>query len=84
MVPGSPRGALRAARSWLGVLANTSRMVSLNCRMLAKPAAKAMSEAARSVLSSRIRAVWARWARASASGGAPSAATRVRLSWRSE
>jgi hypothetical protein len=48
--------------------------VSLNVRMLANPAANAMSLIGSVLVSIRSRAVWARWARASASGPAPSSA----------
>ena len=58
----------RVARRLLGVPANTARTVSLNWRTLANPAAKATSVIGRSVVSSSTRAVWARWARASAIG----------------
>ena len=66
-------GAGRAARPRrdVGVAAYTSRTVSLNCRMLEKPAAKATSANGIGVVSTRIRAVCARRARASASGPAP-------------
>ena len=53
------------------MVANTARTVSLNCRTLAKPAAKATSASGRSVVSIRVRAVCARWARASAWAPAP-------------
>ena len=43
--------AAASARIAEGVAANTSRTVSLNCRMLAKPAAKATSDIGRSVVS---------------------------------
>jgi hypothetical protein len=58
--------------------------VSLNCRTLANPDANATSAIAIGVVSTRSRAVWARWARARASGPAPSSALRTRPSWRSE
>ncbi len=61
----------RASRSCVGVAAKTSRIVALNCLMLAKPAAKAISDSGSSVVSVRMRAVWARCARAMASGPAP-------------
>src|SRR2546423_1265693 len=48
----------RASRSWVGVTAKTSRMVALNCLMLAKPAAKAISDSGRAVGSVRMRAGW--------------------------
>ena len=44
----------------------------MNWRTLAKPAANATSVNGRSVVSISSRAVWARWARARASGPAPS------------
>lgn len=69
----------RRARSSLGDRAKTSRTVSLKVRIEAKPAAKAISAIGRGVVSMRILAVWARWARARASGPAPSSAS----SWRS-
>ena len=55
-------GALVAplARRAVGVCANTSRTVSLNCRMLAKPAANAMSDIGIVVHWMSIRAVVAR------------------------
>ena len=58
-------------RSPVGLAAYTSRMVSLNWRMLAKPAAKATSAKDRSVVSISTRAVCARRDRAIASGPAP-------------
>ena len=64
--------ARRLRRSADGVAANTSRTVSLNWRRLPKPDAAATAGRAMSVVSSRVRAVWARWARAMASGPAPS------------
>ena len=70
-------------RSSLGVAAKTSRMVSLNWRMLAKPAANATSEMGNSVVSMSSLAVWARRARASASGPAPTSAASRRWRWRS-
>ena len=78
----APRAAALSRRS-RGVVAKTARTVSLNCRMLAKPAAKATSESLRSVVSIRVRAVCARWARASAWAPAPTSATSSRCSWRS-
>ena len=69
-------------RRSLGAAAYTSRTVSLNWRTLPKPAAKAMSVMPRSVVSISVRAVCARWARASASGPAPSSSVRIRLRWR--
>jgi len=54
------------------------RTVSLNWRMLLKPAAKAMSPAGRWDVSISSRAVLARWQRARAMGPAP----RVAVSWR--
>ena len=75
-------GAPRRCRSSRGVSANTSRTVSLNWRTLAKPAANATSAKPSSVVSISVRAVWARCARASASGPAPSSAETSRLSWR--
>ena len=63
---------------------NTSRTVSLNWRTLAKPAEKATSAAGRSVPTSSIRAVWARCARLSASGPAPSSVVSSRVRWRGE
>ena len=67
----------------LGVDANTSRIVSLNWRMLAKPDANAMSAKRRSVVSMSTRAVWARCARASASGRRRARCTSRRCSCRS-
>ena len=72
------------ARSAEGVMANTSPMVSLNWRTLLKPAAKAMSATFMVVETSSVRAVWARPARASDSGPAPSSLLRIRLSCREE
>ncbi len=66
-------------RSSLGESAKTSRTVSLKVRTDAKPAAKATSAMGSGVVSISTRAVWARCARASASGPAPSSAS----SWRS-
>ena len=66
------------ARSRPGVMANTSWTVALNCRTLWNPEAKATSAIDTSVVSNRILAVWARWARASASGPAPATATNSR------
>jgi len=74
----------RVARSPVGVVANTAWIVSLNCRTLANPAANATSAAGNDVVSSRTRAVCARWARARASGPAPTSATSARWIWRSE
>ena len=78
------RGPRRAARSRssVGVTANTSRMVELNCLMLAKPAANAISDSGSVVVSVRTLAVWARCARAMASGPAPSSAVTSRRTWR--
>ena len=76
-----PRRAARS-RSSVGVTANTSRMVELNCLMLAKPAANAISDSGSVVVSVRTRAVWARCARAMASGPAPSSAVTSRRTWR--
>ena len=73
----------RPARSPLGVSAKVWRTVSLHWRTLAKPAAKATWAMGSSVVSSRTRAVWLRWARARASGPVPTSAVRTRLSWRS-
>ncbi len=77
MVPGVVRGVLVArrlpvvVRSRVGVAAYTSRMVSLNCRTLANPEAKAMSAKLRSVVSISTRAVCALRDLARASGPAP-------------
>ncbi|MGC0429438.1 hypothetical protein RKD32_005793 [Streptomyces sp. SAI-195] len=71
-----------AARSSLGVAAYTARMVSLNCRTLANPEAKAISVTGRPVVWSRTRAVCARWARARATGPAPTSAVSCRCTWR--
>ena len=73
-------GRVRAAPS--GVRSNTARTVSLNWRMLEKPAANATSPNGRSVVSISTRAVCARCARASASGLAPTSACSSRSSWR--
>ena len=62
----------RRARSSDGEVANTSRTVSLNWRTLPNPAANATSVNGSVVVSISTRAVWARWARAMASGPAPS------------
>ena len=71
------------SRSSPGTAANTSRIVALNCRMLANPAANAISDSGSVVVSMSTRAVWARCARARASGPAPSSAVTMRLTWRS-
>ncbi len=70
------------ARSSLGDRANTSRTVSLNVRMLLKPAAKATSPIGIAVVSISSRAVCARCALASASGPAPSSASSCRSTCR--
>ncbi len=49
-----------AVRSSVGVSANTSRTVSLNWRMLSKPAANATSVNGKPVVSISMRAVCAR------------------------
>ncbi len=83
--PPSEVGATRRrARSSVGVTAKTSRTVSLNCRTLANPAAKATSAIGRSDEVSRVRAVCARCARLRAFGPAPSSSVMIRLRWRSE
>ena len=76
--------AVRAARarSPLGVSANVWRTVSLHWRTLEKPAAKATWATGSSVVSSRTRAVWLRWARARASGPVPTSAVMRRFSCR--
>ena len=79
---GPPQGPGDAARSADGADANTARTVSLNCRMLENPAANATSDIGRSVVSTRMRAVRARWARANATGPAPTSARRTRSSCR--
>ena len=66
----------RRARSSRGVVANTARTVSLNCRMLAKPAANATSAKGIAVVSISTRAVWARWARARDCAPAPTSASQ--------
>jgi hypothetical protein len=66
------------ARIARGVIANTSCTVALNCLTLWNPAANATPVIDIDVVSSSIRAVWARWERASASGPAP----RTAISWR--
>ncbi len=63
-------------------MAKTSCTVALNCLMLAKPAAKAISDSGSAVVSVKIRAVCARCARAMASGPAPSSAVTSRRTWR--
>ena len=68
----------------MGEAAYTSRRVSLNCRTLANPAAKAMSAKVRSVVSMSTRAVCARRDLASASGPAPYSWVTTRFSWRVE
>ena len=80
--PSVARGRPRRA-SADGVAANTTRTVSLNWRTLPNPAAKAMDVKSMSVVSMRMRAVWARWARAMASGPAPSSSVRSRVRCRS-
>ena len=53
-----PRAARsRASRSWVGVIANTSWTVELNCLMLVKPAANAISDSGNVVVSVSTRAV---------------------------
>lgn len=69
-------------RNSLGDSAKTSRTVSLKVRMEENPAAKAISAIGSGVVSMSSRAVWARWARASASGPAPSSASSCRSIWR--
>ena len=76
------RGPLARERSIVGDDAYTACTVSLNCRTLEKPAAKATSVIARAVVSMRMRAVCARWARAMAMGPAPISFCRTRSSWR--
>ena len=66
--PARARRGRPAARRPLGVSAKIWRTVSLHWRTLANPAAKATWATGRSVVSSRMRAVWLRWARARASG----------------
>ncbi len=78
--PVPPRAA--RSRSSVGVTANTSRIVALNCLMLVKPAANAISDSGSVVVSVSTRAVWARCARAMASGPAPSSAVISRRTWR--
>ena len=75
-------GRARERRS-RGVVAKTSRTVALNWRTLRKPAEEATSIIGSSVVSSSSRAVWARCARASASGPAPTTADSCRCRWRS-
>ncbi len=65
------RSPCRRARSSVGGRPKTARTVSLNWRMLEKPAAKATSAMGSAVVSISTRAVWARWARARAIGPAP-------------
>ena len=78
--PGRRRPArARPGPQLVGVVANTARTVSLNCRMLANPAAKATSAKGSPVVSISTRAVWARWARARARGPAPTSATQQPL-----
>ena len=66
----------------VGVLSHAVRTVSLNCLILAKPAANAMSLNGRSVVSINTRAVCTRCARASESGPAPTSACSIRSNWR--
>lgn len=63
-------------------MAYTALTVSLNWRTLAKPDAKAISVTGRAVVCRRTRAVWARWARARATGPAPTSAVSSRWTWR--
>ncbi|ARX87519.1 hypothetical protein SMD44_07000 [Streptomyces alboflavus] len=56
--------------------------MSLNVRIEEKPAPKAICAMGRAVVSMSSRAVWARWARARASGPAPSSARSCRSTWR--
>ena len=71
---------LRSRAKCVGDDAYTDGTVSLNWRTLEKPAAKATSVIARCVVSMRIRAVWARWARAMAIGPAPISFCKTRSS----
>ena len=73
-------GAVAGRPQVAGAAANTSRIVVLNCRTLEKPELSATSAIGTSLVSSRTRAVCARWARASASGPAPTASASSR--WR--
>ena len=84
--PADTGSACRPAslRSVVGGTPYTSRTVSLNCRTLANPDANAMSAIPIGVVSTSSRAVCARWARARASGPAPSSADSTRPRWRSE
>ena len=66
----------------MGVTANTSWIVALNCLMLANPAANAISDSGSVVVSVSTRAVCARCARAMASGPAPSSAVTSRRTCR--
>ncbi len=84
-IRGSWRLALVArARSSPGARAKTSRTVSLKVRMEENPAANATSPIGSPEVSMSSRAVWARWARASARGPAPSSALSCRSIWRGE
>ena len=76
------RGPFARERSIVGDDAYTACTVSLNCRTLENPAANATSVIASAVVSMRIRAVCARWARAMAIGPAPISFCRTRSSWR--
>ena len=69
-------------RRAVGVRSHTARTVSLNWRMLEKPAANATSLNGNSVVSMSTRAVCVRCALASASGSAPTSACSRRSSWR--
>ena len=75
-VAGTVKGVVFDAT--LVVRAKTARMVSLNCRRLANPAAKATSLNGSAVVSISRRAVWARCALARSSGPAPSCSTSSR------
>ena len=82
--PGATGGCPRAARprSSVGESTNTSWTVSLNARMLANPAARAICVIGSVLVSINTRAVWARSARARASGPAPSSARSCRSTCR--
>lgn len=79
-VEGVIRGAV--VRRALGVAAYTVRIVSLNWRTLANPEANAISVTGSPVVCNSTRAVCARWARARATGPAPSSAVSCRCTCR--
>jgi hypothetical protein len=72
------------SRSAVGGMSYTSSIVALNCLIEENPAANAMSPMGSAVVSTRMRAVRARCALASASGPAPTSALSSRVTCRGE